>query len=836
MPTTTQLRTRLVGKLKELFQLDQPDLDFGFYRIMHAKAQQVTEFLEKDLLQVIEDTFGNQADQKSSATLANARRDLEEALGADALDENGQLKESFAALPAGKRYLEALAKAAAAKDALSAEGEIYDHLHRFFERYYEDGDFISRRYFSRETAGRAAPFAIPYNGEEVKFHWANADQYYIKTGEYFSNFTIDLSKAPEAPEEMKLESTDTLPVHFRVVDAAEGEHGNVKATDATKRFFILQADNPVGFDEKGELEIRFEYRPDPDKPEKSQEAKWQEELRSQAVEAVLEKLASIPKTAIYRKILAAKAPTEANKDRTLLAKYLYQYTARNTSDYFIHKDLGSFLRRELDFYIKNEVMRLDDIENEDAPRVESYLAKLKVFRTIARQLIDFLSQLENFQKRLWLKKKFITETNYGITLDRVPKELYPEVAANNAQQEEWVKLYSIDEIEGNPSGDLLQQATPGYSSPLTIEFLKSQQHLFLDTRHFTEDFKARLMESIENFDDQCDGLLIHSENFQGLRILNCKYTSSIQCIYIDPPYNTDGSPIMYKNGYKASSWTTMMNDRLLASKSLLTRTGDLIAAIDDEQQRELNYVISDVFDANLLGTICVRSNPSGRPTQKGYSVSHEYLIFAGKSNQSFIGRLPATEEQMSRFSQVDEDGVFEWRNLRREGSNSDQSARPYLYYPIFIKGDQIRVPKMEWNDVKQIWALSEDPQPGEEAVYPDNEDGEHKTWRWEGSTVMTSLDRLAVRKDRSGKDYVYLKRRPHDDGVVSVSSWFDAKYSATEHGTALLKALFQKSPFSFPKSIHAVSDAIYIGGAAQRTSTTLDFLVDLAPLATLSLS
>ena len=63
-------------------------------------------------------------------------------------------------------------------------------------------------------------------------------------------------------------------------------------------------------------------------------------------------------------------PTDTQKKRPLLAKYIQQYTARNTMDYFIHKDLGGFLKRELDFYIKNEVMRLDDIENADAPRVE----------------------------------------------------------------------------------------------------------------------------------------------------------------------------------------------------------------------------------------------------------------------------------------------------------------------------------------------------------------------------------------------------------------------------------------------------------------------------------
>ena len=82
-------------------------------------------------------------------------------------------------------------------------------------------------------------------------------------------------------------------------------------------------------------------------------------------------------------------------------------TARNTFDYFIHKDLGGFLRRELDFYIKNEVMHLDDVENESVPRVEQYLSKIKVIRKIAGKIIDFLAQLEDFQKKLWLKKKFV---------------------------------------------------------------------------------------------------------------------------------------------------------------------------------------------------------------------------------------------------------------------------------------------------------------------------------------------------------------------------------------------------------------------------------------------
>ncbi len=62
------------------------------------------------------------------------------------------------------------------------------------------------------------------------------------------------------------------------------------------------------------------------------------------------------------------------------------------------------------------------------------------------------AQIEEVQKRLFEKKKFVLETNYCITLDRVPEELYPEIAANDAQREEWVKLFSIDEIEGSGRG------------------------------------------------------------------------------------------------------------------------------------------------------------------------------------------------------------------------------------------------------------------------------------------------------------------------------------------------------------------------------------------------
>ena len=793
---------RLVKLLKELFQLDKPDLDFGFYRIMHAKEAEVTRFLEVDLLPQVKAAF----QQYRSADRARLEQQLLKAEG-----EARGLRVDPDAAPKVQELRKAI-ETGTDVDALKAD--VYDHLYRFFRRYYSEGDFISQRVY------KDGVYAIPYQGEEVKLHWANADQYYIKTTEYLKDYSFRLR--PEA-------ESDQMRVHFRLADAAEGEHGNIKAADEKARRFVLVAEDFVaeedGSDGVRELVIRFEYRAATlgDWPEQKRKGKKrpppQKDLNEAAATAVLD--VTDLSLARWMKELAAthvKADgTEADCSR--LRSHLDRYTARNTYDYFIHKDLGGFLRRELDFYVKNEVMRLDDIEHESAPRVEEWLSKIKVIRAISHRIIDFLAQLEGFQKKLWLKKKFVVETSYCVAVRCIPNAFDAEIVANRAQHDEWVDLHGIDEF----GGDL---ASPPYSGPLTTAFLRAHPTLMVDTRHFTADFTERLLEALStggSLDEMTDGVLFHSENFQALRLMERRYRDRVDCVYIDPPYNTDASPIFYKNNYKASSWMSLLDDRLSSSRGLLTTDGVLVAAIDDEQHRELNFVLSANFATGLLGTICVRSNPSGRPTQTGYSVSHEYLLFAGKSRYSVIGRLPPTEAQKARFSKVDELGSFEWRNLRREGAGSDRAARPTMYYPIYVRGTTLRIPEMKWDVQGNEWRVLEEPTAGETAVWPNNDDGVEKRWRWEAQTVMNRIDSVAVRPDRSGNDYVYVKRRPHEDGVVSVSSWFDAKYSATEHGTALLKALFAKPSFSYPKSIHAVVDAIYVGGAKSQNSVVLDF-------------
>ncbi len=791
-PGSEEKLDRLRALLREMFQLDRGDLDFGLYRIMNLKAGEITAFLDNDLLPQVQDTLQGisaedraKLDEELRSTLATIRE-----LGGIDPEDTDKVKELRQQI-------------ADAREDAEAEADVYGHLANFFGRYYAEGDFMSQR---RYSGGGGPAYLIPYDGEEVKLHWANADQYYVKTTENYASYMFAVGD-------------DGPRVRFEIA-AADNEKDNVKEAAGKQRRLLLAGTTPVAVD-GADLVVRFEHRPLTDGEKKrfpGNGSHQQGRINAAAVERILN-LKSLDQD--WRVRLVALAPTEANGERTVLAKHLERYTAKNSFDYFIHKDLAGFLRRELDLYLKSEVLNLDDLALGDAARLRRALARVRTIRHMADKIIAFLAQLEDFQKRLWLKKKFVLETQYCVTLDRVPDTLYPEIAANVAQREEWVELLAIDEV----TGDLGNGGT-GYSEPLSVEFLKANLYLVLDTGHFDADFTDRLLAALSAagpLDEQMDGLLIHGENFQALNLLQRRYQKQVDCIYIDPPFNTDASPILYKNGYKSSTWISLMEDRLLASRALLSESGVLVAAIDDEQHRELSFLLAGIFDNRMLGTILVRTNPSGRPTQSGYSVAHEYLLYAGQGQNSAVGRMPPTGKQMARFSERDERGVFEWRNLRREGSGSDRASRPTLYYPIYIRNGVIRVPEMTWHVETEEWIVEDEPLSGDQVVFPDDENGVQKRWRWEWKTVMSSLADLAVRKDRTGKDFVYCKRRPHKEGVVSISCWFDAKYSAVEHGTALLKDMFGKSIFSYPKSIHAVVDSIYIAGAQLEDACIFDF-------------
>ena len=849
---------------------------------MHAKSVQVTEFLQNDLLAEIHAAFGQADAERISQAQAKVNETIEQArnFGAPNPDETPAVKTARAELKA-------------AQDSGNIEAEIYEHLYRFFERYYDAGDFMSRRYYGRETEHKAAPYAVPYDGREVYLHWANKDQYYIKSSEYLSNFTFDIHEALAklnqnnaqdhnqtldliAPADATEDTTaDNAPhkVHFQIASADEGEHGNVKTSDDKKREFTLHS-HPIAFNEQGELVVQFEYKVLP----KGQPITEADETHIKTQYGTLNKgdlplywMADSVLTALknhehphakpYHSQLSTPAPTDKQTRRPLLAKYISHYTARNSMDYFIHKDLGGFLKRELDFFIKNELMRLDDIGLDDAHSnpnaLTQTLSKIRVLRRIATQLITFLAQLENFQKKLWLKKKFVTETQYCITLDRIiamgedANDLLQAIAGNNAQRAEWVKLYAINEIQGKQD---LAGKTPAYSEPLTVDFLRANPYLVVDTalfekstviprltrnlparseneeiaaqgRNDTNTFKEHLLALIPDLDAQCDGVLIHSENFQALGLMQEKYREQVKTIYIDPPYNTSASEIAYKNSYKHSSWLSFLNQLFPPAKHLFNpNNGVLSCTIDDFEQKVLSQIIEANF-GELAGTVGIRIKPSGRPIPNGFALSHEYAIFAKVNPNYSIARLEHSDEQRLRYRQSDESGAFFWEMFRKAGSNSNRENRPTMFYPFFydVQSNNLRLPSMTFNIENQIYELLETINTTEVMIFPIKDDGTDGRWYFGLERALTIVNEFKAEKFDDGYR-IYYRRRPNE-GVQPTTLWFDSKYSATEHGTALLKHIFgEQEAFSYPKSIYAVEDCLAVSGnRIHKEALTLDY-------------
>jgi adenine specific DNA methylase Mod/very-short-patch-repair endonuclease len=818
----SQQLEKLKRLLAELFQLDQAELDFGIYRIMNTKRAEITRFLDNDLLPQVRDVL-TQYEKDSRAAIAEDLEKAMEQAKALGFDDPAQ----------APRVKELQARYNAAFDLEAAESEVYSHLYNFFRRYYSEGDFISQRRYKEGV------YAIPYEGEEVKLYWANHDQYYIKTSEYLRNYTFTLPSGKR--------------VHFKLTEA-DTEKNNNRPAAGNERRFILSAEQPLA-EKNGELVIRFEFKPEPQK-------RKQADLNAAAVNRILNHTTGFDD---WRRELASLRPTEKNPNRTLLEKHLTDYTARNTFDYFIHKDLGGFLRRELDFYIKNEVMHLDDIESETAPRVEQYLAKIKAIRRIAHKIIDFLAQIENFQKKLWLKKKFVVETQYCITLDRIlaiedektRDWLLDQIIANDVQRQEWQHLYHITtpsppwgegqgvgtspsplwgegwgegpslspiqgegwgegtspsppwgegrgegpksrtkaernallkafaremrnaptdaekrlwhflrdrrlagykfrrqhpmagyiadfvciearlviELDGGQHAELFQQErdaartreferrgfrvlrfwnnevlsntmgvlqsildalesaphhTPHsnpHPDPLPsgereeVAFLKAHPTLVVDTRHFDEAFKLRLLAAIPDLDEETDGLLVHSENFQALNLLQARYREQVKCIYIDPPYNTGSdNDFAYKDRYQHASWLSMMADRAELSRSLAVPSCGLLVSTDDGEYANLRLLLEQSWgDDNFVADVIWNSRKSVS-SDALISVATNHTTFFAKDREELeklktTFRLPQKEEG---FANPDNDPRGPWKLDPMDAPN----VRENLTYPI----------------------------------------------------------------------------------------------------------------------------------------------------------
>lgn len=801
-PTITETRyAKLKAKLRELFELDKSDLDFGIYRIMATKNQEVTDFLDRQLKDKVKATLANHG----SGELDKLKSELDEMIAglrkAKLTDEQIEASD-------GVKDLRKVLNAAGGKTGEELEADIYNHLLNFFSRYYDEGDFISQRRYKGDT------YAIPYSGEEVTLHWANKDQYYIKSGEWHKDYRFKLPNGKR--------------VEFALVNATQ-ETNNNKEADGSKRRFILVEDNPVSV--SGDtLTLRFQFRApteaekkradgeDADQPPvaifggKYAKSTKGDERERFCADAEQRAIPLIP--ADWVKAVLSESRTDAKPLRTLLGKHLDAFTARNTFDYFIHKDLGGFLRRELDFYIKNEVVRLDDLDTAPADHLQRIQGRVKAIRAVASSIIDLLASIENFQKKLWLKKKFVLNTSWLITIDRIPESLRDIVAENQSQWDEWEKLGfkpKDDEIEG-----LFEGAKWG-----TRAYLDACDKLVVDTRLFDEAFTAEVLSCKDEthlagsstLDEAITGVLVNSENSQALRLAQDALQNRVDCIYIDPPYNTVHSKIAYKNQFEHGSWLSLIANPFDLLPSLWSDVFSFGVAIDDYEHARIAMLLRSAFPQLEHSTVVVNHHPQGSGGR--LSRTHEYyILMAPPSAPNYLGR-PV-------------EGEVEERSFQRSGSaeNNWRRGRPNSFYALLYDDTAKKFVGIEPPPERDAPYPRDDTPEGYKRIYPISEqaDGsvDERVWRSSWKTGAKRVENGEIFMTPRG---AVKQRIEHDMSrrEVLFSNWTGSDFNAGTNGTAELERLGLSGIFDYPKSVKTLEQSLWMQSYGSESYIALDY-------------
>ncbi len=306
--------------------------------------------------------------------------------------------------------------------------------------------------------------------------------------------------------------------------------------------------------------------------------------------------------------------------------------------------------------------------------------------------------------------------------------------------------------------------------------------------------------------------LIEGDNLASLKLIEKTHKGKIDLIYIDPPYNTGAANWIYDNNYvdrndlfKHSKWLSMMQQRLIIAKKLLTDKGVLICAIDENESATLRLLLDEIFGENYeYDCVTIVHNPRGIQG-KNFSYTNEFAYFVIPKGDRVIG-----ERHLS-------DNEVYWSPLRNWGSESLRTDAKNCFYPILVKDDKI----IGFGDVspddyhpKKNEILDD----GSIAIYPIDTKGIERKWRYARQSVEGISDYLAVKKAKG----VYDIELGKTFGTYK-TVWLNPKYDANGYGKQLLNSLLPNCPFDFPKSLWNVYDCIYSVVAKRQGATILDF-------------
>lgn len=595
---------QLKTSLKEMFQFQNNDLNFWIYKIYKLKQKEIENFIDEKLETIVKNELQNinnleEKQNKLEIELFFKQFNQEKLL--ENIDENFEKIEWTINLYWNwktEKLKEILKSMRNWTIEWDLENKIYNYILNFFELYYSEWDFW---YNSRSLSTYKVEYDEDYNWSDIMFHWKHKWSYYIKTANGFNSIKCELQNKKiefllETNEESEWEEiaqnnnkeTDFKHYNFSRIEKI-WENSYKVIFNLSKKSTLKEDIFKAIFTEIFEIDIdnKFLFNKEWKAIFKSLEKefwkiengniKWFGQLKIKKEDLLKKYNENVSKTEKINKTFdELDENNEIEKILIILWSLdnkLNSFYIWNDSDYFIHKDLKWFLVKEKEKFIKNNILwDLNTILNSKID--DTTLVIAKTFNEISSKIIDFLSAIEEFQKWIFEMKKKVLVNEYCITLDKIDENFYKEILENKAQIEEWKNLGFIED-----------------EKVLNLDYLKNNQTLNIDTKFYSQDFKDKLLGSIENLEEQTNWILINSENFQALNLLKNKYRWKIKCIYIDPPYNTWWD-FLYKDSFKQSSWLSMMYDRINLSKDLITNDWWLFCFIDENSK----YILKGLLD------------------------------------------------------------------------------------------------------------------------------------------------------------------------------------------------------------------------------------------------
>jgi len=369
----------------------------------------------------------------------------------------------------------------------------------------------------------------------------------------------------------------------------------------------------------------------------------------------------------------------------------------------------------------------------------------------------------------------------------------------------------------------------------------------------------RHLGSVERGGDKPHHLVINGENHRALEAVRFTHAGKVDCIYIDPPYNTGARDWKYDNdyvddtdAYRHSKWLAFMERRLKLARDLLNPDDSvLIVTIDEKEYLRLGMLLEQMFAGARVQMVSAVVNPAGVTRPAAFARTDEYLFFVFFGAAAAVP-VPMDDEWRANPSDKRTTRIL-WSMLNRTGTNARRADRPNLFYPIFLSLEADRIVSvgepLPPDQARETVLIPE----GSIAVWPTRQDGSEGNWQVSPERLRAANEQGFVRLGKpsaKGASISYLKAgeikkvadgtyvvvgRRADGSIIAenaattgkkiipTTAWRIGSHDAARHGSNLLARILPERRFPFPKSLYAVEDTIRFFVTDKPSAVVLDF-------------